>query len=350
MNAVSRDWNTVAQTILRRRCGAHSLQELEALLRSSYCGNWVQESQFVMEMCAAEGLIDSPDNPFGALATALIQLPNLRALSLAMSNLNPDISVLCSVLQLIPRALRSLHVHQTYWTEHALCLLYDTVSHLHCLNTLSIMGNSFKLTASPPQPPMMCHTSPPASLKRLLLHFSTVTEGITPYLSWLFLPRGGFSLHELRLRHHAELAFSGFDYVCTLCDITPTLMPALHDLKVLEVRVTTELLDWPYLLSSPLASLSLLKYCTSLEELHANVIDALCVLELPGSLQRLHVLKSFDKDMSSDDTTHLIVLTRVLCHWNLRSMVISELEAGTNFPRSEELCNEAGVKYTVIRR
>lgn len=69
MSAVSRDWNTVAQTILRRRCGAHSLQELEALLRGSYCGNWVQESQFVMGMCAAEGLIDSPDNPFGALAT-----------------------------------------------------------------------------------------------------------------------------------------------------------------------------------------------------------------------------------------------------------------------------------------
>lgn len=350
MSAVSRDWNTVAQTILRRRCGAHSLQELEALLRSSYCGNWVQEFQFVMGTCAAEGLIDSPDNPFGALATALIQLPSLRALSLAMSNLNPDISVLCSVLQLIPRALQSLHVHQTYWTEHALCQLYDTVSHLHCLNTLSIMGNSFKLTASPSQPPMMCHTSPPASLKRLLLHFSTVTEGITPYLSWLFLPRGGFSLHELRLRHHAELAFSGFDYVCTLCDLTPTLMPALHDLKVLEVRVTTELLDWPYLLSSPLASLNLLKYCTSLEELHANVIDALCVLELPGSLQRLHVLKSFDKDISSEDTKLLIVLTRMLCHWNLQSVVVSELEAGMNFPRSEELCNEAGVKYTVIRR
>lgn len=68
MSAVSRDWNTVAQTILRRRCGAHSLQELEAFLRSSYCGNWVQESQFVMGTCAAEGLIDSPDNPFGALA------------------------------------------------------------------------------------------------------------------------------------------------------------------------------------------------------------------------------------------------------------------------------------------
>lgn len=52
--------------------------------------------------------------------------------------------------------------------------------------------------------------------------------------------------------------------------------------------------------------------------------------------------------MSSADTKLLIVLTRMLCHRNLQSVVVSELAAGTNFPKTEEFCNDAGVKYAVI--
>lgn len=127
-------------------------------------------------------------------------------------------------------------------------------------------------------------------------------------------------------------------------------MPALPDLKVLEVRVTKAVLTWPARLASPHGSLNMLKYCTVLEELHANVIDAdvLDSRAIP-SLKHLHVFKSFGEDTSRDDTKLVNSLTELLCHRNLQSVIVSKLKAGKNLPKTEELCIKAGVKYTVIR-
>lgn len=123
---------------------------------------------------------------------------------------------------------------------------------------------------------------------------------------------------------------------------------ALQDLKVLDVRVTKAVLTWPARLSSPYGSLNMLKYCTSLEELHANVIDAYFLDSIP-SLKHLHVFKSFGEDTSRDDTKLVIFFAQLLCHRNLQSVVVSELNAGKILPKTVRFCNEAGVKYTVIR-
>lgn len=123
---------------------------------------------------------------------------------------------------------------------------------------------------------------------------------------------------------------------------------ALQDLKVLEVRVTKAVLTWPARLASPYGSLNMLKYCTSLEELHANVIDAYFLDSIP-SLKHLQVFKSFGEDTSRDDTMLVIFFAQLLCHRNLQSVVVSELNAGKILPKTVRFCNEAGVKYTVNR-
>lgn len=126
---------------------------------------------------------------------------------------------------------------------------------------------------------------------------------------------------------------------------------ALQDLKVLEVRVTEAVLTWPARLSSPYGSLNMFKYCTSLSELHANVLDAYFLDSIGSipSLKHLHVFKSFGEDTSRDDTKLVIFFAQLLCHRNLQSVVVSDLNAGKILPKTERFCNEAGVKYTVIR-
>lgn len=356
MSLVHRAWTGPARIALRRRSDVNSPTELKHFLRSRFCGEWVQEFFHSMQIDTVRDVVrKAHDNTLDTLGKVLERLPNLKALSLAMENGIRAVGLfrLTPILSPAPRGLQVLHVHLYQWTDGSLCKLHGVISDLHRLTTLSIMGVCFTAYADESQSLLVAQTSsPPASLKRLLLQFRSLTKEVIPHLSWLFTPQNGYSLHELRIRHNATLLFTGVrDAVRALL---PVLSPVLEDLRILEVRLSKIAFvsndPWLY---CPASFQSLMESCICLEELHANVIDVpLYALRLPRSLQRLYVFKTFDAEesLASDDNRLVKILTPLLSHRNLRSVSISELESNDherNLFKTKELCIGAGIEYTV---
>lgn len=354
MSLVHRAWTGPARVALRRRSDVHSPTELKQFLQSRFCGEWVQEFFHFMQIGTVRDVVcNAHDNTLDTLGKVFERLPNLKALSLAMENLILAVGPfrLTPILSPAPRGLQVLHVYLHQWTDSSLCELRGVVSDLHRLTTLSIMGDCFTAYADDSQSLHAAQTSsPPASLKRLLLQFRSLTKEVIPHLSWLFTPQNGYSLHELRIRHDATLLFIGVrDAVRALL---PVLSPVLEDLRILEVRLSN--VEFLFsVLYCPESFQTLIEGCIHLEELHADIIDVpVPALLLPGSLKRLYVFKTFDaeENLASDDNRLVKILTPLLSHRNLRSVNISELESyddEQNLFKTEELCIGAGIEYTV---
>lgn len=352
LSIVSRRSTRPAQAALRSRIDIKCPHVLVRFSRSSFCGPWVQELQHVIGMDALRDIIRGvPNNTLRDLTSVLARTHRLRALSITMDNLGVvegELSLMIFIPS-IPLSLQSLHIQLSVWTDETLGQLNDAVSNLYNLHTLSVIGYTFRTGPSVFTSPWSVgnRKSPPASLKRLLFEFRTMTTGVVTHLSWLFTPREDYSLHELKIRQN--LTFQPCGVQDPIRALLPVLVPALRDLKVLEVRLLRLRPGFLYEFYCPASFQCLVDGCTSLEELHAYVFGIpLPALDLPRSLRHLHIFKSLDclEDTASRDKELVEILAPLLKLRNLRSLDVSEYTDHNKkhgLFLTEELCKEFSV-------
>lgn len=295
MSLVHRAWTGPARRALRRRSDVHSPEELLRFLRSRFCGKWVQEFAYSMPVSAVSAVVsNAPGNPREVLSRVFEHLSNLKALSFALENGISNVGAfrLAPIFLPAPRSLQVLHIYLHQWTADSLCELRGVISVLRRLHTLSIMGESFTADADESQFLYVAESAvPPASLKRLHLRFCVLEKDAIPYLAWLFTPREGYALHELRIRHNRKCGSGGVrDAIDALL---PILSPVLAELKVLELLLSKVRNNGSCtLVYFPESFQALMDQCTSLEKLHTQLIGHLVPkLELPRSLQTLQVFE-----------------------------------------------------------
>lgn len=343
MSLVCREWTKPARDALQRRIFLNGEDQLKFFQTSRSRGPWVRELQYLHY---DRGFLDDPVEILSLMPDILSALPALVALSLGGERISRplDIPRHLGFLSSAPH-LRTLHIQCLLGTKHMI-RIYETISDLHHLETLSLVGTWVHEFERKPLTPQLRRSHPPASLRRLLLRikFDDSVVLTVRVLSWLLKARDNYVLHELRLvltevkKRHEPI-------------LTQAMSDTLPHLKIL-------LLGVGYELTEKFCN-DIVKQCTSLEELHVFNTPSFA---LPSSLRRFcwgHYpsYPQFPETFCSVFTTEMndrrlseylrsqLVSTKKSNKSNIRFVHICKKEDGRRFYETQSICEEFQIEF-----
>lgn len=135
-------------------------------------------------------------------------LPNLRALSLEQEHLSPHSNLMTTIVNIAPSlTTHALHINIMHWNKSTLLCLYDSISRMPNLSTLSIFGSfsCYKGGFTDVESLRLASISPPFSLECLMVTSWGEGKDSRPVelLTWLLQTRSQYILEDLMFRYHA---------------------------------------------------------------------------------------------------------------------------------------------------
>lgn len=332
----------LAWRILRRRLFFKNPTSQKLAERPSWLkGTSVRELWVRWE---ADDLSYKPD--FGSILDWIAsQLPNLRVLSLEQDHILPR-RLMATFVKLAPSLpIHALHIYITHWDESALLCLYDSISQMPNLSTLSICGTLYSNEDSFTYEKSLhlASMSPPPSLKSLMLTLRWEGKGsrAVDLLTWILQPRDHYILEDLMFRYYSEdwMFATLTSHVRVFASLLSATLPHLRVFDIDFFRNSRQALELVG---------QFVKTCGILEELQVVSIPVyplpktLQVLRIDMSINLCHGLAGYDDEELAEYLHGVLSSGEVP---DLRRVYVTAYECRTRrtYPRSLEICESFGV-------
>lgn len=280
-------------------------------------------------------------------------LPNLRALSLEQEHLSPHSNLMTTIVNIAPSlTTHALHINITHWNKSTLLCLYDSISRMPNLSTLSIFGafSCYKGGFTDVESLRLASISPPFSLECLMVTSWGEGKDSRPVelLTWLLQTRSQYILEDLMFRYHAGdwMSATLASHVRVFASLLAATLPCLRVFDINLFRISRPALE---LIGQFVIA------CSSLEELQVVSIPVyplprtLQVLRIDMSINLCHGLAGFvDEELAE----YLHGVLRSGEAPDLRRVYVTAYKCRTRrtYPRSLEICDSFGIALLSIEQ